>query len=322
MLDLAWRQWSLLGVYSDFNISENRIIDPEALILFTAEAGRYDARLYDEALSWLVENEEIINVQRMQNIMKADGGGDESLVAAVSSVLARNNRSAKWKKMADKKSKKKTPLFLSLDGGPLPVRGEVDEDFARRGWLRPELNLRKLSARIEAFRVSNLVIRLRYLFGINLRAELIAYLLTHETGNPTEISKKIYYSQPTVRQACAEFERSGMARLTPNGKEIKIALDQKRWSDFLKLKSVNKIRWLNWAEIFKAFNTILRFLESRDWSLVSDYIQISESNRLMKSVLRELVKNNIRLLANDGFSDSSNGEADLKKCVETVLKLL
>lgn len=320
MLDLVWKQWTHLGIYSDVKNPGLWIIDPEALLLFTLEIGRYDARLYDEVLSWLVENEQMINAQRLQNIMKADENIDKTLIAAAASILLRNNRSAKWKKLSANKNKNKKPLFLSQDAEGLPVWGEKDEDYIHHGWIRPNLALRKISGKIDLFRLSNLVIRLRYLFGINLRAELVVYLLTHEAGNPTEISKKIYYSQPTIKQVCDEIEKSGMALMTPSGREIKITLDPERWAGFLKIREIKKIRWVNWPEIFKAFNAILRFLFSRDWSEISKYIQISESTRIMKEISKDLSKSNTRLFINDTFS--ANVELHLKEFVGVVLKSL
>ncbi len=290
--------------------------------MFTLEIGRYDARLYDEVLSWLVENEQTINIQRLQNIMKADENIDRTLIAAAAAILAQNNRSSRWKKLtlsADKSKHKKT-LFMSQNSEELPVWGENDEEYIRYGWIRPKLALRKISGKIDILRISNLVIRLRYLFGINLRAELAAYLLTHEAGNPTEISKKIYYSQPTVRQACEEIERSGLAAMSPCGKEIKIALDRERWAGFLKIREIRKIGWVNWPEIFRAFNAILRFLASRDWSEVSKYIQISESARLMKNLSKDLSRNNPGLFISETISN--NEEVRLKEFVEVILRSL
>lgn len=320
MLDLVWDQWSVLGLFSESKKPFNSVIDPEALISFTLGISRYDARLHDEVISWLAENEHTLNVQRMQNIIKADENIEKSIIAAAAFFLSKKNKSAKWKKIASDKFKGQKSLFLSPSGEVLPVWDEKDEDYIRYGWIRPKTKLRKLSGKIDLFQAPNLIIRLRYLFGINLRAELIAYLLKHETGNPTEISKKLHYSQPTVRQACEEMAKSGIINATQCGKEIQIALDPKRWTDFLRLIEIKNFRWINWPAAFKAFNAILKFLVSKDWENVSEYIQISESRRLIKDLSGELSKINPRLFITDNFS--ANDKPYLKECVETILKSL
>ncbi len=70
MVDLLWHQWSSMGVAGYARPDENRIIDPEALILATTRFGRYDSRLMDESIDWLVKFGNRISLQRLQGLNK------------------------------------------------------------------------------------------------------------------------------------------------------------------------------------------------------------------------------------------------------------
>ena len=63
MVDLLWHQWSSIGVAGYARPDDPRIIDPEALILATTRYGRYDSRLMDESMDWLMKFGNRISVQ-------------------------------------------------------------------------------------------------------------------------------------------------------------------------------------------------------------------------------------------------------------------
>jgi hypothetical protein len=54
-LDFLWRQWSALGVAGGARTEESWVIDPEALLIFSLQITRYEPRLFDEILDWLVK---------------------------------------------------------------------------------------------------------------------------------------------------------------------------------------------------------------------------------------------------------------------------
>ena len=72
LLNFLWRQWSALGVAGQAGGEDVRIIDPEALLLFTCTLGRHEPRLFDEVLDWLRENGRFINVMRLKRILQSD----------------------------------------------------------------------------------------------------------------------------------------------------------------------------------------------------------------------------------------------------------
>ena len=52
-----WRQWGQLGLASASVESKDEwVIDPEALLLLTGTLGRWDPRLFDEVIVWILKN--------------------------------------------------------------------------------------------------------------------------------------------------------------------------------------------------------------------------------------------------------------------------
>lgn len=78
LLRFLWREWTVLGVAGQDKAALGHVVDPETLLLFTCCLGRYDQRLFDEVLDWLVRNGRFINIQRLKNILRQETfqGGD------------------------------------------------------------------------------------------------------------------------------------------------------------------------------------------------------------------------------------------------------
>ncbi|MBW2184803.1 MAG: hypothetical protein JRF49_13220, partial [Deltaproteobacteria bacterium] len=70
ILNFLWRQWSALGVAGGARTEDKWVIDPEALLVFSLEMARYEPRLFDEILDWLVVNGKWIDIQRLRGIIK------------------------------------------------------------------------------------------------------------------------------------------------------------------------------------------------------------------------------------------------------------
>ena len=101
LLSFLWRQWSALGVSGYGAAEEHRVIDPEPLLLLSLTVCRYDARLFDEILDWLMVNGAFLNVQRLKNIERQSDFQCKAQLSAVSELLGKNsNYALKWKSLS------------------------------------------------------------------------------------------------------------------------------------------------------------------------------------------------------------------------------
>jgi len=83
ILNFLWRQWSALGVLGEARTGDPWLYDPEPMLLFTLEMGRYEPRLFDEVMDWLVVNGKWIDMQRLRGILREKGESTRNLVGAV-----------------------------------------------------------------------------------------------------------------------------------------------------------------------------------------------------------------------------------------------
>lgn len=92
---------------------------------------------------------------------------------------------------------------MRINVSKLRKSGLVNEDpqFARYGYKRGPIRTRNLSQPFRATQQANLVLQLRALFGINVRCEIVAYLLTHEAAHPSRIASDAYYFVRAVQNA-------------------------------------------------------------------------------------------------------------------------
>ena len=83
---------------------------------------------------------------------------------------------------------------------------------------------------------------LRGLFGLGSRAECLVYLLTHDGGHPSEVSKNIGLSVRGTQDALIELSKSGLILTRVKGKrKIEYWLSQDRWWEFLSRASIAKV---------------------------------------------------------------------------------
>lgn len=248
LLDWLWRSWVSLGVSGHGSEArQDRVIDPEALILASSLWARWDARLFDEMLDWLCQHGQLIHLQRLQTLYRR-GLGDARVLSAVASVLVEHSSHAKWKSLIapSPPSRPPEPLF---DGGLAQTAswGEPDPLFLRQGFQRGRLQLRQLSQPPDPRRAPNLWLKLRALFGTSARAEIWLYLLTQGPGTAAEIARFSGYTPRSIllplremalsghlhesgRPPRARTERGKPAPVRTRGPSLKVALQSQEWS--------------------------------------------------------------------------------------------
>jgi hypothetical protein len=322
LLDLLWRQWSALGVAGHGGIEEERIIDPEALLLLTCTAARYDPRLFDEMIDWLQTNGWLINVMRLKRILRTEKFSGERVLAAIASLLAKGAEAPKWKQLAASTTRPNDnePLFFTEDGQPIPVIGEPDPLFARYGWQRGPLRSRGYSQEFRSTESANLVLQLRALFGINVRCEIVIYLLTHDASHPSQIARDTYFFERAVQGTLVDMNRSGVIQVRVTNREKQYWLKQDSWWRLLDRGEESAPKWIRWPALFSALEQIwLRLNDPKLYTLES-LLQASEVRQLMIKIRPSLERGGFdRALSDDR---QHLGESYLPIFMADVKKLL
>jgi hypothetical protein len=310
MVDLLWHQWSSVGVAGYAGAGQNSIIDPEALVLATSRYGRYDSRLMDEAMDWLMKYGRRISLQRLQGLNKSWPNVSEPRVfAAMAEVLGQQVAHRKWRVMTDGSTEHPDPepFFLTADGSDAPHFGEMDPIFLKHGYKRGKLAFRSMSQAPDPRVKENLLFTLRGLLGVNARAEIIAWLLSHDSGHPAAIARSTGYFSKSIQQILNEMEESGHVVSVRIGREKHFRLRKSDWHFMLPASSDGENyfpRWVDWMPLFSAINWFVETLDQPGLEEKIDHFQAIQ--------LREALDRATPALVQAGRMDQMRANRDLR----------
>ncbi len=309
-LALLWRQWTLLGVPGQLlEKAENSpsVIDPEALLLATSRLGRFDPRLLAEALNWLKAFGKFISIQRLKTLHQLNPHKEPRELAAIASTLQESSRQAKWRAIEDLAtlSAGGESLYRSAEGTDFPRGGTPDPHFAKFGLFRamPKGVSKFSKADLEASMARHIVqhpelflIKLRALFGVNARAEIIAALLTRSSSHPAELALHIGYLARSIQDTLNEMTLSGLlaSHRAAGSREKHFSLRPSDWTFLITWPEPRFPVWIDWAALYALLQDIIA-------TLYSD--EIREASPLMTALrLRQTFDRHQLALARSGLA--------------------
>lgn len=232
--DFLWDQWVALGLAGHANGAPVPfVIDPEALLVATLGFAMDEARFQGEVLDWLTRNGALLSVQRMKNL-------DLSMrVASPESVrgLAAFMEKAGYRN------------WRTLEALASSVANSEFSNSTGRGMSRTPDPIRP-----EAF-----LLRMRMLFGVNARAEVITWLLTHADGHAARIARETGWFSKSVQAILNDLEQAGMLNARTEGKRKEVALNPR--GDFWHPDLATPLRWFSQAPFYLGMHHVLRTLE-------------------------------------------------------------
>lgn len=280
-LALLWRQWTTFGVSGHIApASGDFLLDPEALLLASTTLARLDARLFDEVLDWLQDQADWINLQRLVRLQKDHALGDATVLAAIATRLACLPAHKKWRTLV------KPTVVPSAAPAPLfPEAGHFgasDPDFLAHGWQRGPVRYRGLATAPRMDHASNLLLKLRALFGRQSRAEVMAWLLAHDSGHPAEIARQTGHFRRSIQLTLNELERSGHIRARREAREKQFSLPHDDWRFLATWKTPPKQTfpaWMPWATVFRWLEQFHSLLDDTTLADASPELQAIEWRR-------------------------------------------
>lgn len=190
LLDRAWNQWAALGVDATAE-RDDAVVDPEALIVLTAELGDADARLRDLSTDWCVSYGRYVNGSRLKQVAREVGTPNAAIGEYVATVAA--------------------------SGGPAwPMGTKPRPDYVRREKAR----LDSANAR------PRLRIRLRAAFGVNARADIFAALLAASPDglNAADLARVARFTKPSIASSLDALLLAGLVTTRAVGNERRFSI--------------------------------------------------------------------------------------------------
>jgi hypothetical protein len=273
--------------------------------MLTLTVARYDARLFDEVLNWLDINGEFINVQRLQNLVKEYEYQARAQLGAVAQILgAKSSYALKWNKLASEYSSlvEPVPLFFMKDGRPMPVPADTDRAFSDHGLLRPVYNSKGFSQLFPGEGMPALLLRLRALFGVNTRCEILCLLGSVDEIHPSLIARLIGQAPRTTQNLLAGMVRSGVVQVRTRAREKVYSLSPGTLDDLLRPEGLTP--WVNSVPMFRALEIL--------WLGLSDPKHKQLDNLMLASEWRRLARETRPLLGDAGMGQPLREDSSFK----------
>ena len=280
VLDVIWGTWSQAGVMGQGQPAVGRVVDPEPLLLLTWECARQDARVFDEVLDWLVRNGRWINVMRLTTLLEEDQTCSPALAGAVAAFMMQHDKGPKWLTLAQRYRPTVGPPLVPLfqrQGKPLtPVHEGRDDIFARYGWARPPVVLRGQSQPMPAWTPTSLILKCRAFFGVNIRADVFAWLVTHGRGTASELARELGFSQRRVQDTLMEMQLAELFQTRFDGNRKEYSLDANKGWQLLFEATLERAIWFNWRAFGRAVSMVWKRAFSLKEEGLTEYILESE----------------------------------------------
>ncbi|MHB1986905.1 MAG: hypothetical protein ACYCSF_02795 [Acidimicrobiales bacterium] len=196
-----WGVWSELGVSGWARTHQHWAIDPEPLIVFSPAVLASEPRLRDEATDWCVRNWRHVSAVRLRNLLRENESGQSDTWGEFAATVNRFSGAAKWPHATTERN--------------YTVTG--------RSVLRP------LSER------SMIYLRMRSIFGLGARTEVLRYLLfTHERSTAAMLAAQTNYAKRNVADACDSLTQAGVLSSRQVGNRLYFSLaDEAALATFL-----------------------------------------------------------------------------------------
>lgn len=198
LVELAWSLWSELGLSGWGNEHASWLVDPEALIILTAWLGDEDARLRDEATDWCVRFAPMISASRLGNLQERASPAARERLGEVARAVSRHS-SVRWN-------------FGSAGASLL----RAPDPFKPTG-----------RSRLESIRSpAQLSLRLRAVFGVGARAEVMRVLLEPPWAptSTADIAEETFFKKRVIATTLEMMHKGGVVDSQRVRKELRFQL--------------------------------------------------------------------------------------------------
>ena len=284
ILTLLWKQWTLLGVAGAVNSKDDLVLDPEALLIFSAHFARYDQRLYDLVIDWLQCNGASINLPRLKALLKRFDHADRKSLG----FIAASVKSKKWQPLAKSLLPKDSgveTMFFGNEFVPKP-----DETALRYGLKRNQYVQSNKVMPFASTGNASLLLRLRGAFGMSARAEAILTMLNKEFCRIQDVADAGGFSWKSASDVLDELCTSGIAVTLDKSKRGR-SYFLKDSNTMHKLFEIETVKFPDWLTIFDMLSVVWNCTSNLRLAEVSERTAIGELQREFAEKIEDQLQN-------------------------------
>lgn len=285
LTSFAWDQWAQLGVFAPTNRRDRWAADPEALLLFTLEIGRDEPRLFDEVLDWLLTNQSLMSVQRLRNLCVDDE--DRDLAEGALGWVARWQPRARFAPSGGRAEDREPRLLFRSSARQVQNH---DPAFAAVGLLKPDTEPSRKSSQPDPLAPISFAFRMRLLFGVGSRAEVVRYLFTKPAGDASVqlVAEAAGYAKRNINQTLTALVASGLVTVYELGNEHRYNINVLGWNQVLGLTQETWPTHRDWPQLLRALRGLSRWLDDPRLDQLTPYMLASEARELLSQIEADL----------------------------------
>jgi len=275
-----WDQWTQLGLAGVSTRHDRWALDPEALLLLGLRTAGADPRLFGETLDWLRGNGRLVSAKRLRNLAR-DAESRRLADAALAWAGTHEPALQLWARGIPQPAPR-DGLSTLTDLSVL----EPDPAFASFGLLWQRTEPSRKSAATDVLRPVALAFRLRLLFGVGARAEVVRYLLTTDRpeSSVAEVAHAAGFGKRNVADALGALASAGVVGRISRGNEHRFAIDASRWIGFLQVDANELPRAVDWVGLLPVVWRIMRWFDEDAATERGPYLRASEARLLMTEI--------------------------------------
>lgn len=328
--NIIYSQWATLGANVAVAPCERSVVDPEALVVATCAFGRYDARIFDEAMDWTLGNHGLLKPWRLKKIARSFGGNVQRTLGAVLSYLEeRENKGlfpgvqSEARAALDKTEVE--PLFWKEASLYRTGSRKREPVFAEWKLLRAEPRIRMHSKAPDMRNPGNLMTRLRKYYGTGAKADVITYLLTGKGGSSKEIAHKVEYNQKSVYEVLEDLVAARMAQKRGGRGNAYYWVDAQAIARSIGLKGKRPVFFV-WGDLFQALDLVAEDLRTHKREYASRFFAAERSRKLAVEIAPIISKSGEPLekisLPDIRASEGAEHTEELFRFISTTLDIL
>jgi len=247
-IGLCWGAWSELGVSGWGRTHSDWAIDPEPLMVCTSLIGASDPRLRDEAMDWCIKNGRYVSLARLRHLLR-DVAPDVRESWGVFAATVNAEAGLTWPGATSQQ-----PAYQATNRSSL------------RAFSEPSL----------------IALRLRAMFGIGARTEVLKFFLFNQetTVSTSSLAGATLYTKRNVAEACESLVHAEILRKRVIANRFVFSLEKPgALSAFV--GSVPTVT-PDWGALFRVVVTILNTGDQTgDRNEAALAVQVHQATRLM-----------------------------------------
>ena len=217
-VEVAWAQWHALGAMIGSRHAARAIVDPEALLLLTLGLEDRERRFRKLLAWWAATGARLESVQRAKNLAGAYPAAVQEGLSQWARQAIERGKDARWRSIAARR------------GPPLPA---LPSDV-----LTPAA----------VTTAPTLMLRLRYLFGVGIKADVLTYLIgLQHRATIRAVAQATGYHTVAVRRAVEDLVAGRVVRAMASS-PASYLVEFEAWAPLLGLPEAPL--WRHWHPIF------------------------------------------------------------------------